>query len=405
MKILYISGLYSEELLPYFDHNIKGCRLQHAANTFQYAILEGLVENDADFYVLSFPFLPCFPHHFKSNKVPTRKITYEGKVVGESVGYFTHVLFKPLSIRKKLRQNVQLWLQNNIDSDEPFCVLVYSYEYYLIEPLLALKSKYPNMQIVSIITDLHGDAKAFGSNHSFLKRIQLSIVNLRKTACVRLIDRSVLLTPHMVEKLPNAESNHIVIEGIYRNSENISSDIKWPKTLLYTGSFQEFAGVKLLADAFMATSDPTYRLILCGSGPDTDYINTCAKTDSRIDNLGRVSREDSVRLQKSVSLLVNPRQPNDGITKYSFPSKTMEYMSSGTPMIGYRLEGIPDEYFEYMVVPEDLSVEALTSAIEHELSMPEDYLSEKGEDAKRFILENKSAKAQVAKIINFINNG
>ena len=154
----------------------------------------------------------------------------------------------------------------------------------------------------------------------------------------------------------------------------------------------------------MATSDPTYRLILCGSGPITEYINACAKTDSRIENLGRVSREDAVRLQKSVSLLVNPRQPNGGITRYSFPSKTMEYMSSGTPMIGYRLEGIPDEYFDFMVVPDDLSVEALTMAIEHELSMPEDCLSEKGEKAKKFIIENKSAKAQVSKIINFMHN-
>lgn len=404
MKILYISGLYSEELLPYFDRNIKGCRLQHAANTFQYAVLEGLVENEADFHVLAFPFLPCFPHHFQSSKVPDGKITYEGKVVGESVGYSTHVLCKPLSIRKKLRQNVQLWLQRHISGDEPFCVLVYSYEYYFIEPLLALKSKYPNMQIVSIITDLHDDAKSFESNHSFFKRIQLSIVNRRKTACVRGIDRFVLLTPHMVEKLPDSESNNIVIEGIYRNSDNISSDITLPKTLLYTGSFQEFTGVRLLVEAFMATSDPTYRLILCGSGPITEYINACAKTDSRIENLGRVSREEAVRLQKSVSLLVNPRQPNGGITRYSFPSKTMEYMSSGTPMIGYRLEGIPDEYFNYMVVPDDLSVEALTSAIEHELSMPEDCLSEKGEEAKRFIIENKTAKVQVAKIIDFINN-
>lgn len=73
-------------------------------------------------------------------------------------------------------------------------------------------------------------------------------------------------------------------------------------------------------------------------------------------------------------------------------------------MIGYRLEGIPDEYFDFMVVPDDLSVEALTMAIEHELSMPEDCLSEKGEKAKKFIIENKSAKAQVSKIINFMHN-
>ena len=38
---------------------------------------------------------------------------------------------------------------------------------------------------------------------------------------------------------------------------------------------------------------------------------------------------------------VNPRQNNEEFTKYSFPSKTMEYLASGVPVVAYKLDGIP----------------------------------------------------------------
>lgn len=404
MKILYLCGLYSEELQPVFNSNLKQCRLQDAANVFQHAVLEGLVENGVDFYVLSFPFLPCFPHNFGRMRVPGGRIIYEGRTVGESVSYSSLILYKPLSIKKQVDAHVREWIRNNIKDNEHFTVLIYSYEYFFVEPLLQLKEEFPNMQLVSIVTDLYDDAMAFNSNRSLLKQIQLRYESRRMRNCLKGIDRFILLTSDMTERIPEAVGRNIVIEGIYRNSDSIAAGTKMSGALLYTGTFQEFAGVKTLVDAFMMTSGDDFRLILCGSGPCSDYISSCAAKDSRIELRGRVSRDEAVGLQKSVSLLVNPRQPNGGITKYSFPSKTMEYMSSGTPMIGYRLEGIPDEYFQYIYVPENMTVESLAHMIEQVLTLPEDVLRAKGAAAREFILKNKTAQAQLRKLIDFINS-
>ena len=402
MKILYLCGLYAEALAPILHRGIRHGRMQDAANIYQTAVLEGLVENDADFHVLSFPFLPCFPHNFRSMVVPEGQIIYGGKVVGKSLAYSSLLLYKPFSIMSAVRKYVQAWIKENVNENEPFAVLTYSYVYFFIEPLMSLKRKFPNMQIASIITDLSDDAMAFKANRSFLKRIQMRFVSKRMRKCLKGIDRFILLTSHMVEMIPEAYAKNIVVEGIYGNSDYITSDSKLSKTLLYTGTFQEFAGVKLLVDAFMKTTDPNFRLILCGSGPCTEYIQSCVKMDSRIDLRGRVTREEAVQLQKSVSLLVNPRIPVGGITRYSFPSKTMEYMSSGTPMIGYRLDGIPDDYFEYMIIPDGLTENDLARTIEHWLSLDDDVLHSKGSSARDFILLNKTAKAQVKKIIDFI---
>lgn len=402
MKILYLCGLYSEELRPVFSQSLRKGRMQDAANIFQHAVLEGLAENNADFTVLSYPFLPCYPHNFRRLTVPGGKIRYCGNVVGDSMPYKSLVLYKPYSIKHSIRSRVSEWIKQNIKDNERFTVLLYSYEYYFLEPLLLLKKQYPEMQIAAIVTDLADNAMAFKSNRSLLKRIQLCAARSRTKRCIKCVDKFIILTPYMVEKLPEAANNNIVIEGIYHNSDDLGQYEKLPKTLLYAGSFQEFAGVRLLVDAFMATKNPSFRLILCGSGPCDSYIDLCAKHDPRIENRGRVSRDEVIRLQKSVALLVNPRQPNGGITKYSFPSKTMEYMSSGTPMIGYRLEGMPDEYFQYIEVPDDLTADALTRTIEKVLSQPDEFLSAKGESARSFILQNKSAKIQVARLMDFL---
>lgn len=402
MKILYLCGLYAEALTSIFHKNIRRGRVQDAANIFQTAVMEGLVENEADFHVISFPFLPCFPHNFRVPVVPEEKIIYDGKEIGKSVSYSSLLLYKPFSIMRKVRRFVQSWVKENINDNEPFVVLTYSYEYFFIEPLIALKRSLPNMRIVSIITDLSEDAMAFKSNRSYLKKIQMHFVRKRMSDCLKGIDRFILLTPHMVELISEAIDKNIVVEGIYGNSDNITSDSILPKSVLYTGTFQEFAGVRLLVDAFMKTTDPTFRLIICGSGPCSEYIETCARKDLRIDFRGRVTREEAVRLQKSVTLLINPRRPDGCITRYSFPSKTMEYMSSGTPMIGYRLEGIPNEYFEHMIIPDDLTDDSLAQAIEQGLALDDDVLCNMGDKARNFILMNKSAKAQVRRILDFI---
>ena len=109
-----------------------------------------------------------------------------------------------------------------------------------------------------------------------------------------------------------------------------------------------------------------------------------------------------MRLQSKSTLLINPRIPNGGITKYSFPSKTMEYMTSMTPMIGYHLEGMPKEYYEHMFTPDDLSVEALTRCINDTLTLPLDVLQSKAERANTYIVDNKNSEKQVKRIIDFV---
>ena len=209
----------------------------------------------------------------------------------------------------------------------------------------------------------------------------------------------------MEEMLPESAKNNIIVEGIAKSvTRPAFNKTETPlKTILYTGALRSYVGVCNFVDAFMLTENPNYRLVICGGGADSDYIRKCASSDLRIIMKGNVSHEDAVRLQREATLLVNPRPGTHYVTRYSFPSKTMEYMTSGTPMMGYKLEGIPKEYYEHMFVMESENKEYIAHKIDEILSKPQVDLNNKAQKAYEFIINNKTAEIQVKRIIDFLS--
>lgn len=153
----------------------------------------------------------------------------------------------------------------------------------------------------------------------------------------------------------------------------------------------------------MLTASSNYRLVICGLGELNSLVENATKQDSRIIYKGVLPHEEAVLLQQNATALINPRQPSATLTKYSFPSKTIEYLLSGTPMIGYHLEGIPDEYYEYFFTPSDLTIEALTDTINKVFSMSNIDLYYKAKNAQQFIIENKTAVTQVKKMLTYLS--
>ena len=110
----------------------------------------------------------------------------------------------------------------------------------------------------------------------------------------------------------------------------------------------------------------------------------------------------ALSLQKNAAVLVNPRQNNEDFTKFSFPSKNLEYLSSGVPMVGYKLDGIPDEYDDYIIYPADDSPQALRDALSSILAITDGEREAMGEKARHFVCERKNKVAQAKRIIEFL---
>ena len=98
-------------------------------------------------------------------------------------------------------------------------------------------------------------------------------------------------------------------------------------------------------------------------------------------------------------LLVNPRPTNEEYTKYSFPSKNMEYMASGTPVLTTHLPGMPKEYNEYVFLLDEETEAGVAYALDSIFSRSTEELHQKGLAAKEFVMKEKNNVVQASKVL------
>ena len=103
--------------------------------------------------------------------------------------------------------------------------------------------------------------------------------------------------------------------------------------------------------------------------------------------------------EMEATLLVNPRPTDEEYVKYSFPSKTMEYMASGTPVLTTVLPGMPKEYHPYVYLLEDETADGIAEKLRQVLEQSDEALFQKGCEARNFILERKNNVIQAQKIL------
>lgn len=404
MKLLFISSILPEELMPELKRQSK-VSLGGATDVFQKAVMQGLCENNADFDVITFPCLGCFPHHYMALFTPGGEFSLPNCRKANAVSYCNVVGLKEMSIQRHAYKEIDRWLNENYADSEKVAVLTYNIDAPVTSAAKQLKINYPKLILSTIVTDLVDDYFNPIYKVSFLKTIQLKRSEKTIRALYDYVDKYILLSKPMEEKIPQSIGKNIIVEGIAGSNDYIFTPHQDNsiRSLVYTGVLGPQASIRELVDSFILTKNPDFRLIICGGGSDSAYIQEKADEDSRIIYKGLVAREEAVRLQREATAVINPRKPTLSLTKYSFPSKTMEYLSSGTPMIGYKLGGIPEEYYEYMYAVEGNDNIDLARAIENVLNKPQTELNAKAETATAFIKNNKTAKIQAGRILTFLN--
>ncbi len=228
--------------------------------------------------------------------------------------------------------------------------------------------------------------------------------------CHKLIKKCtsyVFLTEAMNDRLNPSSKPYTIVEGVC--NEELQYDRKpqndeQKKVCFYAGLLDAEYGVKNLVEAFIKASVPNSQLKLCGKGPYTEELMQVCEEYPNIEYLGVLFNTQVVALEKEASLLINPRPSEGEFTKFSFPSKIMEYMTTGTAVLATRLPGIPEEYYRHIYTFSGETVDDMAESIKSVLSMSDAELTEKGLGAYRFVTEQKSAMVQAKKVIDLINS-
>ena len=392
MRILFLGGFFPKEMFHEIMNNSRGA-IANANNLLQWGIIDGLYSLGVIQRKFSYPQVGAFPVRYKS-------FYFRGNADYDCGSFFNVIGFKHIDRFFKSKRFLKKQLEN---SETPLTVVVYDLHIPYLLALSQLKRKY-FFHICLIVPDLHGNT---GEPNGIIHLIWRGFEKCVLSKTLSDIDSFVLLSEHMKEKLPIGNKPNVVVEGIYQTH---GTDItEWTmeqnrKVLFYSGAVDERNGILNLLKAFSMIVDAEYRLVICGDGSERDAVIAAAKKDNRIDYKGQLSHEDVIALQKKSSLLINPRPPEGEFTKYSFPSKTMEYFASGIPVLMYKLEGIPNEYYQYCFSLQDNSPTALSQAIVEIHHIDLDLRNEKGKNAREFILKNKNPKVQVLKLVEMINS-
>jgi glycosyltransferase involved in cell wall biosynthesis len=215
-------------------------------------------------------------------------------------------------------------------------------------------------------------------------------------------DGYVFLTEQMNETLNGAGKPYVVLEGHVDTAMTAKEHLQFSddkKKVLYAGTLKKIYGIKNLCEAFAAASNENEELHIYGDG---DYAPELAKLIVEHPNIvyhGNCLNEVVVEAELDCSLLVNPRPTEGEYTKFSFPSKTLEYMVSGTPVLSAKLQGIPTEYDEYLYYFDDKSEDGLQNALRAILDKPSTELCERGRASRQFALEKKNNISQAMHVI------
>lgn len=240
----------------------------------------------------------------------------------------------------------------------------------------------------------------------FLADYPNRIYSLLTNFVMRRYDSYVLLTKQMSSVVNRHGAPEVVIEGLVDSGmtyrENEATAKKHPAVCLYAGALDRRYGVDALVQGFLKAHTEDAELWIFGHGDYVEELEEVTRTTQRVKFFGVIPNEAVVEEQLSATLLVNPRPTWEEFTKFSFPSKNMEYMASGTPLLTTRLPGMPTEYIPYVYLLEDETPTGIANALEALFAQDRIILHKKGAEAKQFVLLRKNNTVQARRLLQLI---
>lgn len=398
MDILCLMGLFPEEYREQIEKDsIYG--IQYAADKLQGAIVRGLAENnDLQVSIVNSLYIGSYPRRYREKRIPSFQFQYAGKVPGENIGFCNLTGYKWISRYYGIRKAIKAWAKR--PSKQQKVLLIYALTTPFVQMAAYVKKKFPDIKVCVVVPDLpeYMNTAAMQSKKIYRVAKKVEINWIRRS--ISNVDGYVLLTETMKEWF-NKPVIYTVVEGIATVPEDSDEQSPRKQTILYAGGIKEEYGVVDLVEAFVELDDPTWELEIYGDGTAMSTIRQLAENHDNIKIMGMVSNQTVVEAQKKASVLVNPRK-NQIFTRYSFPSKILEYMSSGTPVLAYKLDGIPNEYDSYYYQIEDRDG-GFVDALKKLTTLTEQERSQMGIRAKNYVRENKTPKKQCQKIVDILS--
>lgn len=368
----------------------------------QKALIEGMEEHpEINVHIIN----KLLGHRYSKNRVPEARWRHSDKALTDDIS-FSYIKAKPYTSSMLFyysKQHIKDWLDDKRpDTQKVF--LAYAITNCCLDAFKYVKNYDSSIKTGVIVPDLPSNTRRTkGSKLLAIKnKIADFITNTKYSANSKHIDRFFLVSDYMAEPL-KCMDRYTPIEAsatdIFQNVQANRAEPTDKTVILYAGGLHEKYGIKLLVDAFNLLNDQKFVLYLYGYGDYVGKLQELSKDNENIHYGGSIPREELLALELGADVLVNPR-PNMDEFLFSCPSKNIEYLSSGVPFIGFKLECITPEYDGYINYPSEETAESLAKKIIEVTCTKKEESIIKATNARTFILKEKGKVAQANKIVN-----
>jgi glycosyltransferase involved in cell wall biosynthesis len=158
----------------------------------------------------------------------------------------------------------------------------------------------------------------------------------------------------------------------------------------------------VILDAFRRLPGEEWQLIIAGRGSLEARVREAAANDSRIRYEGQLDHSAVLALYREADVLLNIRLTKAVSTQYFFPSKVLEYLAAGVPVITTDVGSIRERFNGVVTILDDETPDGLARAIANLRGRPAVLRHEWAQKARDVVLREFTWKAQGRRVAEFL---
>ncbi|NEW07153.1 glycosyltransferase family 4 protein [Paenibacillus sp. SYP-B3998] len=157
------------------------------------------------------------------------------------------------------------------------------------------------------------------------------IFNFVEKVVSKYVDGAILISEQLISRIN--DKPYVILNGLTNQKvlnykgERKKSDVI---TLMYAGGLDYERGIDVLIQALTYTNQP-FILKVSGKGPLSDMFEK--EKDPRIQFLGFLDYEESIKQMYESDILINPQREKIEFAQASFPSKIFDYIATNSLII------------------------------------------------------------------------
>jgi len=175
------------------------------------------------------------------------------------------------------------------------------------------------------------------------------------------------------------------------------------RQIVYSGKFDDrYGGLDTLFAIFAAIQMPDCKFILTGKD-SKDKLKSYIRHEPRAEYMGFLNEEKLHEIHQQASVFINPRPPDVRDNRMTFPSKLLQYLSYGKPVVSTWTDGLAPEYRELLLVPSAGTSQGYAELVERAILFSEDERRALYSKIQKWVEESHTWFAQTDRLIRWVN--